>query len=723
MVKNFASPLFRFVALLTLLSLPVDAPLRVGAQTTSVQASPTPPAVDQEAPDPFLWLEDVHGARAIDWVNAENAKTLSVLQQDPHFAAFYTAALKIGEAKDRIPFPQIIGGRVYNFWQDADHVRGIWRTTSLPDYTRPAPAWKTVLDLDALAKTEDKNWVWMGANCNSPSRKRCLISLSEGGEDAVIIREFDLTRGAFVAGGFVLSGGKQSATWVDADTLLVAREWEPGLLTASGYPFVIKRVARGAPLSDARDVFLGSKTNVSVRSLGLWDGYGHHALFILRAPTFFQTEKMILTSAGPRKLNMPLKSSFRQLIAGRLMIQLNEQWSAGGRSFPSGALVSIELAAATKDPDHLRPTLVYKPGPRQTFEGLSATRDHLVLAILDNVKGRAFVYTPAARDTWKMRRLNFPDDSSIGPAGADQTGTDAFLYLAGYLTPPTLMLVDTNTGALVRAKAESSRFDASEDEVEQHFATSKDGTQVPYFIVRPKKMDLDGSNPTILYGYGGFSVSLTPDYDPTIGKLWIERGGVYVVANIRGGGEFGPAWHEAGLKTKRQRIYEDFTAVARDLIARKITSPAHLGIQGGSNGGLLMGVEFTQHPELWNAVDIEVPLLDMLRFEKIQAGASWVGEYGSVSNPEERAFLASISPYNNLKPGVKYPEPFIWTTTKDDRVGPQHARKFAAKLASMGIPYLFYEVTEGGHGPGANIKEQQFTAALAMTYFTRKLTQ
>ncbi len=678
-------------------------------------------AVATEASDPFLWLEDVHGARAIEWVKAENAKTLAVLQQDPHFAGFYAAAVAIGEAKDRIPYPQIIGGRVYNFWRDASHVRGIWRTTSVLDYTRPAPAWKTVLDLDVLAKAENKNWVWEGANCNSPSRQRCLISLSDGGEDAITIREFDLTRGAFVAGGFELPHGKQNATWVDGNTLLVGREWEPGLLTSSGYPFVVKRVERGEPLARAREIFRGSKADVSVDPLGLRGGQGHHAEFVLRATSFFEAQTMLLTPGGLRRLDMPLKSSLLQLVAGRLLIQLDEAWTTGATTFPAGEIVSVDLAAATKDPDHLHPVLVYKPGPRQTFEGARATRDHLILTVLDNVKGRALIYTPAPRGAWNTRPLNLPDDSSIDVVAADQNGADAFVSVAGYLTPPTLLLADTNTGGLVRAKAEARRFDASRDEVEQHFATSKDGTQIPYFIVHPRAMTLDGSNPTILYGYGGFSISLTPNYGPTEGKLWLERGGVYVVANIRGGGEFGPAWHEAGLKTKRQRIYDDFAAVAQDLINRKITSPAHLGIQGGSNGGLLMGVEFTQHPELFNAVDIEVPLLDMLRFEQIQAGASWVGEYGSVSNPDERAFLASISPYNNLKPGVKYPEPFIWTTTKDDRVGPQHARKFAAKLASMGDPYLFYEVIEGGHAAGANIKERSFTAALAMTYFTRKL--
>ncbi len=713
--------MIRALGLIALLTLSFTAPSAVAQTPPQPPAASATPAAGGDSPDPFLWLEDVNGARAVDWVKAENAKTLSVLQNDPRFAGFYATARRIGEAKDRLPYPVFVNGRMYNFWQDAHHVRGIWRTTSLASYASAAPAWTTVLDLDAVAKAEKRNWVWEASNCESPSRTRCLISLSDGGEDAVTLREFDLARRSFVPGGFVLPRGKQSVAWATQDALFVAREWEPGTLTASGYPFVVKRLERGKPLSSAVEIARGAKTDVDVDPTGRSDGDGRRVQFIRRAVTFFQTETQIITPSGPRKLNIPLKSSIRQLLAGRLLIEIKEPWTVDGAVFPAGALVSLDLSATLRDPEHLRPALVFAPGPRQTLAGTSTTRDQLVVAIYDNVRGRAFVYTPAAHDGWSVRALNVPDNSSVGLQTADRYGTSAFVAVTGFLTPPTLLLADISTGALTRAKAEAAKFDASGDAVDQRFATSKDGTKIPYFIVHPKNMKLDGSNPTILTGYGGFGVSETPEYDGGLGKLWLERGGVYVLANIRGGGEFGPAWHEAGLKTHRQLVYDDFTAVAQDLIATKVTTPRHLGIKGGSNGGLLMGVEFTQHPELWNALEIEVPLLDMLRFEKIQAGASWVGEYGSVSNPDERAFLASISPYNNLKPGVAYPKPFIWTTTKDDRVGPQHARKFAAKLASMGIPYLFYEVIEGGHGPGANIAEQSFTTALAMTYFTEQL--
>jgi len=675
----------------------------------------------QPATDPFLWLEDANGARALAWVKEQNARTLAVLQKAPSFATFYADALAVSQAKDRIPWPEINNGRLYNFWQDSEHVRGIWRSTTIDGYKNAKPNWTTVIDLDALAKSEQKNWVWQGADCDSPSGKRCMISLSDGGEDASTVREFDLTSGQFVADGFSLPRGKQSVAWLDDDTLLVAREWTPGEMTASGYPFVVKSLARGEPLASAVEVFHGIPADTGVNPLELHDGDGNRAIFIQREISFFESETLLVTPAGVAKLDIPLKSNPVALVAGRLLIRLDADWDVAGSKFSQGSLVSVSLASAMADPAHLQPAVVYAPGPRETLSEVGATRDRLIVTTFENVKGRAFVYTPAADGSWSKERLALPDNSAMDLASTDEHGTSAFFAVSSFLTPSSIWLTDTNTGSLATVKSLTPKFDGSGDVVEQHEATSKDGTQIPYFIVHPKNMRLDGTNPTILYAYGGFNFLVAPQYSGEIGKLWLEHGGVYVIANVRGGGEFGPAWHEAGLKTHRQRIFDDFAAVGRDLIARKVTTPRHLGIQGGSNGGLLMGVEFTQHPELWNAVDIQVPLLDMLRFEKIAAGASWVGEYGSVSKPDERAFLAHISPYNNIHASVKYPEPFIWTTTKDDRVGPQHARKFAAKLAALGIPYLFYEVTEGGHGAGANIKERSFTSALEFTYFTSKL--
>jgi prolyl oligopeptidase len=676
-----------------------------------------------DAADPFLWLEDVHGARAMAWVEAENAKTLAVLQTDPNFPSLYAGALKIAQAKDRIPTPEFIARQVYNFWQDDEHVRGIWRHTTPRDFAGTSPVWTTALDLDALAKAENANWVWKGADCFWPAENRCLVSLSDGGEDAVTVREFDLANGSFVTDGFTLPRGKQRVAWEDADTILVAREWSPGDLTGSGYPFIVKRLRRGEPLASAVEVFRGAKTDggYGVSPLALHDGAGHYAILIARPLSTFETEYYLLTRSGPQKLSVPLESQPAGLVAGRLLFFLQQAWSVNAAIFPAGSLVSVDLSAASAQPQRLTPVLVYAPGPRETLDGVDSTSSHLLLTTYENVRGRVWLYTPTSDGGWSKQRLDLPDNSSLIVNDTDQHGETAYITVTSFLTPPTLWQFDAGGGSLKIVKTSPPRFDASKDVVEQREATSKDGTKIPYFIVHPSNMVLDGNNPTLLYAYGGFEISETPNYNGTLGKLWLERGGVYVLANIRGGGEFGPAWHKAGLTTHRQRIYDDFAAVAQDLIATRVTSPRRLGIQGGSNGGLLMGVEFTQHPELWHAVDIQVPLLDMLRFEQIEAGASWTGEYGSVSNPEQRAFLASISPYNNLKPGVSYPEPFIWTTTKDDRVGPQHARKFAAKLASLHIPYLFYEVVEGGHGSGANLRERAFTSALEMTYLVRKL--
>ena len=600
-------------------------------------------------------------------------------------------------------------------------MRGIWRRTTLDDFSQAEPAWETVLDLDALSAAEKANWVWEGADCRWPEERRCLLLLSDGGEDAVTVREFDLVTKQFVPGGFALPRGKQDTAWEDDDTLLVSREWVPGEMTASGYPYVVKRLKRGQPLSSAVEIYRGKPSDISVNPLVLHDGDGNRVTLILRGVTFFTGEYYVLTPGGLRQLAVPLKSDVSALVAGRLLLTLREDWTVNGRTFAQGSLVAVNLSDAIADPANLKPVLVYAPGPRESLDQVAATKSRLVLTAYHDVKGRAFIYTPAAGGAWTSSPLDLPDDATISLVDANMRDERAFLSVTSFLTPTTLWLTDAASGSLNVVKSLPPRFDASNDVVEQREATSKDGTKVPYFIVHPKNMKYDGSNPTILYAYGGFQVSMTPSYSSAMGKLWLERGGVYVLANIRGGGEFGPAWHEAGLTVHRQRVYDDFAAVARDLIATGVTSPRRLGIQGGSNGGLLMGVEFTQHPELWRAVDIQVPLLDMLRYEKIAAGASWVGEYGSVSNPEQRAFLASISPYDNIKAGVKYPEPFIWTTTKDDRVGPQHARKFAAKLSAMGIPYLYYEVIEGGHGSGANLKERAHTTALEMTYFTRKL--
>jgi len=668
------------------------------------------------ATDPYIWLEDKDGAKALAWVEAENAKTLPRLENDPRYATFYQEALAIASAKDRIPMPDQRYGRIYNFWRDVDHPHGVWRWTSEAEYASTDPTWTTTLDLDALGKAEGKQWVFKGATCLRPEERLCLVALSEGGEDAVTYREFDLASGQFVEGGFVLPKSKQNATWVDKDTLLVARDWGQGTTTDSGYAFVMKTVKRGQSLDKANEVYRGEPGDQGGTAAGvLTDAKGERLVVIQRRKTFFGADKLIWTPNGVTKLDLPDRTYPVALIDGQVIFSTSDPWG----DIPTGAIASAPFADVAKGV--IEPTLIFAPNARQAVEGVSDTRDRLIVTITDNVRGRAMVFDHGASG-WASRSIALPDNASIGVASTDDRSDHAFLTVTGFLTPTSLLTIDAaDTAAPKTIKTLPSKFDAADLIVEQFEATSTDGTRVPYFIVHKKGVALDGTTPTIMTAYGGFEVSMTPGYSAITGKLWLERGGSYVLANIRGGGEFGPAWHDAGRKTKRQVIYDDFASVAQDLFRRGLTSPKKLGIYGGSNGGLLMGVEFNQHPDLWQAVTIQVPLLDMIRYEQIAAGASWVDEYGSVKNPEERAFLEKISPYRNLKKGVAYPEPYIWTTTKDDRVGPQHARKFAARMSEYGLPYLFYEDTAGGHSGDADIAQAARMQALQMTYFAQKL--
>jgi prolyl oligopeptidase len=699
-------------AALALGTVALEAPVNAYGQTAPSNAA-----------DPYIWLEEPASPRAMEWVNAHNAKATAVLEADRRYATLYSEALALAEAKDRIPNGSFLHGDIYNFWQDGDHVRGIWRKTSLASYQTANPQWTTVLDVTALGKAEGKSWVFKGATCARPAQRRCLIELSEGGEDAVTIREFDLDTGKFVEGGFVIPKSKARTAWEDENSLLISNAWAPGELTASGYPYIVKRLKRGQTAAQAVEVYRGAKGDggYGVSPSVLRDGANRTLAVITRPLDTFSHETYVLTPKGTQRLAIPMKASVDELIDGRVVIKTEEDWTAGGKTFPAGSMAWTTLDALKADPAHLKPTLLYAPGPREALEGSSTTHGKLLVSVLDNVKGRAYAYTPTATGFSRVQ-LALPDNATVRVTATDDDSDRAFISVSSFLTPSSLWLADMATGALQPIKTLPAKFDASAGVVEQLEATSKDGTKIPYFVVHRRDIKYDGSNPTLMTAYGGFQVSQTPNYNPTNGKLWLERGGVYVLANIRGGGEFGPKWHEAGLVEKRQVIYDDFAGVAEDLIRRKITSPRRLGIEGGSNGGLLMGVEFTQRPDLWNAVVIDVPLLDMIRISKIAAGASWQGEYGDVNaNPKALAFWTKTSPYQNLRAGAKYPEPFIFTTTKDDRVGPQHARKFAARMEEMHLPYLFYENTEGGHGSGADLKQQAHTQALTMTYLQMKL--
>ncbi|WP_240320797.1 prolyl oligopeptidase family serine peptidase [Sphingomonas crusticola] len=690
------SPRRRLLAAALLASLPA----------MSVAADPVP------ANDPYIWLEQISSPESLAWVESENKRSLAVLETDPRFAGLYADAVTIAEATDRIPMPNQIGDQITNFWQDAGHVHGIWRTTSAASYLTATPRWRTLLDLDALSTAENTGWVWKGANCEPVGERLCLLNLSNGGEDATTLREFDFGAGSLVAGGFSLPTSKQGVAWEGADSLLVARDWGPGTMTASSYPFVIKRLRRGQPLDQAVEIFRGKASDVSADPTSLVDGDGNRLVVIERGVTFFESELFVVDGPRVTKLDLPTKFRMQGFAANQLLLRIDQDW----KGLKAGSLVGYRIAGGKVAEQRL----LFAPGPRQSIDEVATTRGHVLAVIYDNVRGQAWSFAPTARG-WTTRRIALPDNASVGIVSTDRLSEDAYLNVQSFTVPTTLWLANATEASARQIKAMPSRFNAAGLVTEQFEATSKDGTRIPYFVVHRADIKYDGSTPTLLNAYGGFQVSETPVYQGLRGKLWLERGGAYVLANIRGGGEFGPAWHEAGLKTKRQVIYDDFAGVAEDLIKRGITSPRRLGIYGGSNGGLLMGVEMTQRPDLWNAVAIQIPLLDMLRYEKLSAGSSWVGEYGSVSVPAERAFWEKTSPYQALRKGAKYPEPFIWTTTKDDRVGPVQARKFAARMKEYGLPYLYWENTEGGHAAGANLKQAARAVALEITYFTRKL--
>jgi prolyl oligopeptidase len=667
------------------------------------------------ATDPYLWLEEVEGERALAWVHEQNNRSLPVLENDPRYPALLNAALEVAQSRDRLPLGQVRGGYVYNFWQDPDHVRGIWRRASIDSYAANAPQWQTLLDVDALAHAENANWVHQGADCD-PSGMRCMISLSNGGLDASTDREFDVNTRAFVEGGFVVPEAKSNLGWLDRDTLLVATDWGEGSLTESGYPFILKAWRRGTPLSSATELMRGERTDVSISVATFEDESGDHIAIAREAETFFETVYSLITPQGPQRLTLPRKSSIRDLFADRLIVTLEEEWTIGGRTYPNGALLALPLAQATTATPAIE--VIFAPNARQSIEEVEATREGVLVAGFDNVRGRLQRFT-FNNGAWRGEQIALPPTGVVHIAGASTGDARAFATFEDFLTPSTLYALNGASARSVRSLP--AQFDASPYVTEQFEATSRDGTRVPYFVVRRRDMVMNGQNPTLLYAYGGFQLSQTPAYNAYIGRLWLDQGGTYVLANIRGGGEFGPAWHSAGLLTNRQRIYDDFYAVERDLIERRITSPRRLGISGRSNGGLLMGVMLNQHPEMVNAAIIGSPLLDMLRYDQLLAGASWVGEYGSPNVPEQRAFLEQITPYQNLRARPNFPTVFIYTSTKDDRVHPGHARKYAARLEELGIPFLYYENTDGGHQANANLREAARRRTLEYMYLTQRL--
>lgn len=665
--------------------------------------------------DSFLWLEDIEGKAALDWVRAHNEKSVGTFEKDPLYAKFERPIRKILLAKDRIPSPTYRDGYVYNFWQDEKHVRGLWRRTPLNEYRKSSPRWQTLIDLDRLASEEKENWVWAAPVClkQAPLR-RCLMRFSRGGKDAAVVREFDIEKKSFVKDGFKLPEAKTRVEWIDENNLIVGTDFGTGSQTLSGYPRIMKLWKRGDELTKAKTVFEVKTSDVSAHVDNFSDAQGRHIL-LTRWISFFEQESFIYDEKTHALSQVPMPDDARvvDVFDGQLLIIPRTSWKTGGKVFSAGALVALPVNQLDATPE-----LVYEPDSRTALRAVDAAKDALYVSVLENVRGKLWRFTRGAQG-WQREQVELKENGTVSVVSSDGFESIALLQYESFLTPTTVYKYDGKD--LVAVKKLPHRFNSAPFQVSQYHALSRDGTQIPYFVIHKKNLKLNGANPTILYGYGGFEIPMAPSYLGTIGATWLTRGGVYVIANIRGGGEFGPRWHQAALKENRQKAFDDFAAVAENLTARKITSPRRLGISGGSNGGLLVGATFTQRPELIGAAVCKVPLLDMLRYTKLLAGHSWIGEYGDPSETATRNAILKYSPYQNVQEKVQYPRVFFITSTKDDRVHPGHARKMAAKMESQGHELYYFENIEGGHGAAANLEQKIKMTSLELTYLSRQL--
>jgi len=669
--------------------------------------------------DPHLWLEEVMDEKALDWVRARNADS-AVLSGSEDFKKLEARFLSILDSESKIPYVQKIGDWYYNYWRDAKHTRGIWRRTALEQYRLEDPSWETVIDLDELADAEKENWVWHGANVLRPGADRCIVSLSRGGGDADVKREFDLESKSFVEGGFFLPEAKSQISWRNRDSVFVGTDFGPASLTDSGYPRIVKVWKRGAPLEDAATVFeVGAKDMVAGAYTDLTPGFERD--LVVRAVTFFEKEYHLWRDGELRRIDVPADaevSFYREW----LFVTLRKDWGAGSAVYPAGGLMAIPFEDFLEGDREF--TVLFEPTERSSLAAFSSTKNHVLLNVLDNVSNKLFILTPPkkGRDWTRASMPGVPGQATAGARPVDEFETDEyFLDVTGFLTPSTLSLGEVGKESPELLKSGPEFFNAEGLEVTRFETKSLDGTSIPYFQVAPKDLPFDGTTQTLLTGYGGFEVPMVPFYNPLAGAGWMEKGGVFVVANLRGGGEFGPKWHQAVLKENRHKVYEDFEAVAEDLIRRKVTSPERLGIEGGSNGGLLVGNALTRRPDLFGAIVCQVPLLDMRRFHLLLAGASWMAEYGDPDVPEEWAYIQTFSPYHNVKEDGDYPPVLFSTSTRDDRVHPGHARKMVARMLAQGHEVHYYENIEGGHGGAANNAQLAHMFALAYTFLQREL--
>lgn len=670
--------------------------------------------------DPYRWLEDVDDPEALAWVEERNERFLEKIRRDNKVDAATEAFLEILDDDEKIDYPRFRGraDRLYNFRQDAKHVRGILRRTTVEQYLEGDPDWEVYFDVDALAEKEGVDWVFKGGTGLFPDYERTLLSFSRGGADAVEMREFDLRTGQFVENGFVLPEAKQGVTWIDEETVVVGTDFGEGSMTTSGYPRILKKWRRGTPLSEAETIFEGESTDVSLQCWAVPVGGDRYIHVIHRAITFYEHETYLMVDDGVERIDIPNDAYFGTF-DDQMLLTLISDTTFGDRSYRAGSLLAIDFEAFRAGSRKF--AVLFEPDERSALEDYSRTKDYLLVETLEDVRSRIYRYSFDG-ESWQRTQVPAPDIAVSNVVSADEHSNRFFLTVNSPLTPTTLYFADLDeSDELQVVRQQKEYFDTDGLITEQHHATSSDGTRIPYFIVRRADIPFDGSTPTILWGYGGFRVSQLPRYSAITGRGWLEQGGAFVTANIRGGGEFGPTWHAAALKENRQLAYDDFIAVAEDLIERKITSPEHLGIYGGSNGGLLVGATFVQRPDLMNAVVCGVPLLDMRNYHTMLAGASWMAEYGDPDKPEEWAYISRYSPYHNLKTDGEYPEVLFTTSTRDDRVHPGHARKMAARMEEMGHPYLYFENIVGGHGGATNNRQIAERYAMIYAYFRWKL--
>ena len=692
--------------------------LRLPSAALALPLLMTDPLSAQAPDDPYRWLEAVSADSSLAWVRRQNERSTGALTTDPAFAPLSERIRAILDSDAKIPYVEKIGPHYYNLWRDAGHPRGLWRRTTLSEYRKAAPAWETVIDLDALGQDEGENWVWHGAACLQPAYRRCLVSLSRGGADADVVREFDLVTRRFVPGGFTLPEAKSNVAWRDEDAIFVGTDFGPGSMTSSGYPRLVKLWRRGTPLAQAETVYEGRVDDV-------W-AYGWRDLtkgfereFVARGITFYSNEMFLRREGMLHRIPKPDDAN-ASVYREWLLLELRSDWTVAGRTFPAGALLATRLDAFMAG-DHAFEVL-FTPTDRTSLAGFSVTRHHVIVNELDNVRNRLYVLTWQGGAWHRAPLPGVPAFGAVGVTAVDPEESDAyFLTITDFLTPTSLAYGTVGGGPAERLKQLPAYFDSEGLDVSQHEAVSADGTRIPYFQVARRDLPLDGNHPTLLYGYGGFEVSMLPAYSASVGAAWLEQGGVYVLANIRGGGEFGPRWHQAALKASRHKAYEDFIAVAEDLIRRGVTRPRRLGIMGGSNGGLLMGNMLTLRPDLFGAIVCQVPLLDMRQYHTLLAGASWMGEYGNPDDPAEWEFIRTFSPYHNVREGVTYPPTLFTTSTRDDRVHPGHARKMVARMLAQHHDVLYYENMEGGHAGAADNRQAAFMSALAWTFLRRQL--